>query len=161
MRKRNVVVSIVGILLAVDLLLVLVWLSSANEPSSSQATWIAPTNGQARLEGKALYDMYCASCHGVNLEGQPDWRTRLANGKLPAPPHDVTGHTWHHPDQQLIEMTQLGFVGGLNAPPGYQSDMPAFKDILSEDQIKLILGYIKGSWPESALAAQKEITLQR
>jgi len=89
--------------------------------------------------------MYCASCHGVDLEGQPDWRTRLANGRLPAPPHDVTGHTWHHPDQQLIEMTQIGFVGGVNAPPGYQSDMPAFKDILSEDQIKLILGYIKNS----------------
>ena len=27
---------------------------------------------------------------------------RLPNGRLPAPPHDVSGHTWHHPDQVLI-----------------------------------------------------------
>ncbi|WP_201722137.1 c-type cytochrome, partial [Sulfitobacter sp. HI0023] len=23
--------------------------------------------------GKAIYDDYCAACHGANLEGQPDW----------------------------------------------------------------------------------------
>ena len=58
MRKRNVVVSqvvAVGLLVAIGLLAVL-WLWSANEPSLSQAAWIAPADGQARLEGKALYD---------------------------------------------------------------------------------------------------------
>ena len=41
------------------------------------------------------YQEYCASCHGVNLEGQANWRSRNQDGTLPAPPHDETGHTWH------------------------------------------------------------------
>ncbi|UOD51612.1 c-type cytochrome [Orrella daihaiensis] len=123
--------------------------------------WISPDDGQARLEGKRLYDAYCASCHGVHLQGEPKWRDRMANGRLPAPPHDVSGHTWHHSDAQLIEMIKIGFMGGVNAPRGYQSDMPAFGSILSDEQIRLILAYIKSSWPEQALAAQKEISLNR
>ena len=134
------------------------WFWSSSEQTPSNTGWIAPAQGQAKIQGQRLYDMYCASCHGVDLQGQDNWRTRMANGRLPAPPHDVTGHTWHHPDWQLIEMTQIGFVGGVNAPPGYESDMPAFEDVLSNDQIRLILGYIKTSWPDDALAAQREIS---
>ena len=44
-------------------------------------------------QGETLYVQSCASCHGANLEGQPDWRTPDATGRLPAPPHDETGHT--------------------------------------------------------------------
>lgn len=43
--------------------------------------------------GRRLYATECASCHGANLEGQENWMTRGANGKLPAPPHDRSGHT--------------------------------------------------------------------
>jgi len=49
-------------------------------------------------KGNAIYDAQCAACHGRNLEGQPEWQTRLASGRMPAPPHDDSGHTWHHPD---------------------------------------------------------------
>ena len=38
-------------------------------------------------EGKRLYGVHCASCHGVKLEGQPNWKQRNEDGKLPAPPH--------------------------------------------------------------------------
>lgn len=130
-------------------------------PETVGTAWIEPTEGQARLEGQQLYNTYCASCHGLNLQGQPNWRQRLGNGRLPAPPHDATGHTWHHPDAQLIEMIKVGFVGGVNAPTGYESDMPAFGSVLSEQQIIAILGYIKSSWPDTALSAQKEISLNR
>jgi len=58
--------------------------------------------------GEKIYQAQCASCHGPNLEGQPDWRTRDANGFLPAPPHDATGHTWHHADDLLFEITKYG-----------------------------------------------------
>jgi hypothetical protein len=27
---------------------------------------------------------------------------RKPDGKLPAPPHDASGHTWHHADAQLF-----------------------------------------------------------
>ena len=42
--------------------------------------------------GKVIYAEHCASCHGVFLEGQANWRQRDAGGYLPAPPHDETGH---------------------------------------------------------------------
>ena len=43
----------------------LVW--QANEKSS------AATSAQL-ARGAAVYAEACASCHGANLEGQPDWR---------------------------------------------------------------------------------------
>jgi hypothetical protein len=60
--------------------------------------------------GQKVYARHCAACHGANLEGQPNWRERLSNGKLPAPPHDDSGHTWHHPGEVLIGITRSGLV---------------------------------------------------
>lgn len=97
-------------------------------------------------EGRAVYLEACASCHGAKLEGQTNWRQRLPNGRLPAPPHDASGHTWHHPDQQLFEITKYGVE--KFAPPGYESDMPGFADQLSDGQILASLAFIKSTWPE-------------
>ena len=58
--------------------------------------------------GRVVYAENCASCHGVALEGQDDWQQRDADGYLPAPPHDETGHTWHHPDPYLFLITKYG-----------------------------------------------------
>ena len=80
--------------------------------------------------GKVLYAQHCAACHGAKLEGQPNWRSKLPNGRMPAPPHDDSGHTWHHPDEVLIGITKHGLVPPY-APPGYESDMPAFAGTLS------------------------------
>jgi mono/diheme cytochrome c family protein len=95
--------------------------------------------------GKALYAQHCAACHGAKLEGQPNWRSKLPNGRMPAPPHDDSGHTWHHPDDVLIGITRRGLVPPY-APPGYQSDMPAFAGTLSEDEIRAVLAYIAAHW---------------
>ncbi len=35
--------------------------------------------------GEHVYAQNCASCHGADLEGQPNWRTADENGILPAP----------------------------------------------------------------------------
>ena len=103
-------------------------------------------------EGRALYSANCASCHGANLEGQPDWMTRLPNGKLPAPPHDETGHTWHHSDNQLFTIVKFGLAA---IAPGYESDMPAYEGKLSDAQISAVLDYIKSTWPERARGYQE------
>lgn len=111
----------------------------------------------ARLaSGQALYAEQCAACHGAKLEGQPNWRERLPNGRLPAPPHDVSGHTWHHPDSDLFAMTKHGLEPF--APPGYQSDMPAFADKLTDQQIHDVLAYIKSTWPPEIQAKQAAIS---
>lgn len=110
--------------------------------------------------GKTVYTAHCAACHGANLEGQANWRERFANGRLPAPPHDKTGHTWHHPDGLLIDMVKNGLVPGRTAPPGYESDMPAYAGILSDEEIVAVIAYIKSTWPPKVLQAQKEVTLR-
>ena len=94
--------------------------------------------------GEPLYRQHCASCHGAQLEGQPEWTSRDARGRLPAPPHDDSGHTWHHDDEVLFEVTKYGIA--RHAPPGYESDMPAFGKTLSDDEIVATLAYIKSRW---------------
>jgi len=106
--------------------------------------------------GKIVYQGSCASCHGKALEGQPAWRTRKADGKLPAPPQDKTGHSWHHPDEQLFLITRNGVKPPL-APEGYLSDMPAFDDKLSDRQIWDVIAFIKASWPADIRARQKRV----
>jgi mono/diheme cytochrome c family protein len=110
-------------------------------------------------QGQAVYAEACASCHGANLEGQADWRIRHADGKLPAPPHDETGHTWHHPDAQLFAITKFGpaAVAGLD---DYETDMPAFAGELSDDDIRAALAYIKSTWPAEIRARQDDINRQ-
>jgi mono/diheme cytochrome c family protein len=106
--------------------------------------------------GRSLYATHCARCHGKNLEGQPDWQTRLPNGRLPAPPHDASGHTWHHPDHVLIGITKQGLKP--YAGDGYESDMPAFASMLSDENIGAIIAFIKSTWPEREREYQKRIT---
>ncbi|UWQ20102.1 cytochrome c [Jannaschia sp. W003] len=105
--------------------------------------------------GAAVYAESCAACHGVELEGQPDWRRRMENGRMPAPPHDGTGHTWHHADRDLFRITKLG-VGGV--VPGYESDMPAFEGLLSDDEITAVLAYIKTSWSDRERTFQADVS---
>jgi len=95
--------------------------------------------------GQRVYAQHCATCHGAKLEGQADWRQRLPNGRMPAPPHDESGHTWHHADALLFAITQQGLVPP-HAPAGYESDMPAFGQTLSDEEIWAVLAYIKSHW---------------
>lgn len=115
-----------------------------------------PDSAAVVLQGKAVYTEHCASCHGENLEGEANWRQRKPSGRLPAPPHDKTGHTWHHSDKALFELTKYGLQ--QVAGPDYQSDMPAFEDILSDDEIIAALSFIKSTWNVRERQAQDEIT---
>lgn len=105
--------------------------------------------------GKEAYAANCASCHGVNLEGQPDWKRRLDTGRMPAPPHDESGHTWHHSDRALFTITKLG-VGAV--VPGYESNMPVFDGVLSDAEIAAALAWIKSTWPERQRGFQAEVS---
>jgi mono/diheme cytochrome c family protein len=100
--------------------------------------------------GTALYAENCASCHGANLEGQPNWRSVDENGVLPAPPHDETGHTWHHDNGLLFQYSKLGGQEALaqRGVTGFKSGMPGFADTLSDDEIRDILAFIRSTWPE-------------
>lgn len=99
--------------------------------------------------GKEVYGQACASCHGKNLEGQPNWRQRDSQGFLPAPPHDDSGHTWHHSDAILFDLTKNGLQ--QYAGPDYKSAMPAFDGRLSDADIVAALSYIKSTWSNETL----------
>jgi mono/diheme cytochrome c family protein len=119
----------------------------------------ADAHDTARIAlGAKVYAQQCAACHGAKLEGQPDWRKRLANGRLPAPPHDESGHTWHHPDRLLFGITKNGLVEPY-APKDYESDMPAFGGKLSDEEIWAVLAYIKSHWTSrDVLDARAQMT---
>lgn len=107
-------------------------------------------------QGQQIYVARCASCHGETLEGQPDWRSPLPSGRLPAPPHDASGHTWHHADDLLFRIVKEGtaaVVGG-----GYESDMPGFSGEMSDTEIRAVLAYIKSTWPERERSYQESVS---
>lgn len=126
------------------------------EPAAEVVTFMGkPMRAEDIVLGQEIYAANCVSCHGANLEGQPDWKRRLENGRMPAPPHDESGHTWHHADSQLFTITKLG-VSAVVA--GYESDMPAFESILTDDEIRSVLGYIKSTWPKRERDFQAAVT---
>jgi mono/diheme cytochrome c family protein len=97
--------------------------------------------------GETVCGSNCASCHGVNLEGQPNWRAPGPDERLPAPPHDATGHTWHHDGDTLFRLTKYG-TAALIGDPSYENNMPIYDGILTDDEIIAVLSYIKSNWPQ-------------
>ncbi len=106
--------------------------------------------------GEAVYAAHCAACHGPDGAGQANWRVRKPNGKLPAPPLNGTGHTWHHPDPQLRAMITDGVAAMVPGP--YATDMRGFGDRLSDADIDAVLAHIKTWWSPEHRARQAEIT---
>ena len=123
-----------------------------NVIASASDSMADPTNKELTNLGVKVYTKQCASCHGENLEGEPNWSTRKSDGKLPAPPHDPSGHTWHHSDDLLFKLTKFGIAA--IAGPDYPTDMPAYIDVLSDKEIWAVLAYIKSTWPERIIEAQ-------
>lgn len=144
MRKvRLILVGLAGLALAVAAAAYIL-------AGSGRAARLDPRDAEKVALGARVYAEHCAACHGADLEGQPDWRQRRPDGRLPAPPHDETGHTWHHPPEQLFALTKHGpeaLAGG-----GYRSDMPAYEGILSDQEIWAVLSYIKSRWPREIQA---------
>lgn len=117
---------------------------------------LKPDDARVIARGEAVYVAHCASCHGRNLEGQPEWKAQDKDGFLPAPPHDESGHTWHHPDTLLIRITKLGVAEAANLKD-YKTRMPAFGGILTDADIIAALSYIKSRWPDDMRRRHDEL----
>jgi S-disulfanyl-L-cysteine oxidoreductase SoxD len=141
-------------LLASALLAILA--SACGEPPKPATRAIDAKDSRQVELGAKVYAAHCAICHGAKLEGQPDWRTRLPNGRLKAPPHDDSGHTWHHPDAVLFAIVRNGMVPPY-APGDYASDMPAFGGKLSDDEIRAVLAYIASHWSQEVRGLRAEM----
>lgn len=77
------------------------------------------------VPGKKLYDQFCVACHGVEGKG---------NQMLGAP--DLTDNAW------LYGSSEDSIVYGILN--GRDNQMPAQKDLLSPEQIRLLAGWVWG-----------------
>ncbi len=101
--------------------------------------------------GEKLYSQYCAACHGADLSGDPNWKTRNDDGTFPPPPHDTSGHTWHHPDELLLKIVR----NGIESSP---SEMPMFQGVLTDAETLSILEFFKSEWGDDERAFQWQVT---
>jgi S-disulfanyl-L-cysteine oxidoreductase SoxD len=143
--RTLVIIGFIGVIIFVLLL------SLLSQPR--QVATADPADTRLVAQGQIIYAARCASCHGANLEGASDWQTPLLDGSMPAPPHDQTGHTWHHNDESLFATVKYG--GQVNTTDR-KNTMPGFSGTLSDAEIWAALAYIKSTWPQEIQDLQKQ-----
>ncbi|KAE9628939.1 c-type cytochrome [Parasedimentitalea maritima] len=130
-----------------------------SQGTAGNAAGVFPYQDDAAVaRGEVIYQDNCASCHGDQLQGEANWRERDEEGYLPAPPHNASGHTWHHADQQLLTITRKGTAALVGN--GYRSRMEGYEDVLSEADLLAVFAYIKSTWPAEVIARHNEINKQ-
>ena len=153
-RRAGWIGAVLALLVLALLAAALWWPRVAASPHT-----LRPDDAAVLAVGARVYTQHCASCHGAQGEGQPNWRERGPDGLLPAPPHDASGHTWHHPDEQLFAITKHGLAKVIGQPD-YRSAMPAYDGVLSDQEIVAVLSWIKAQWPLEARRHQDQVNAQ-
>ena len=77
-------------------------------------------------DGAAVYKAKCASCHGADGKGQSPMGKKMGLRDLGSP--EVQKQT----DKELYDWTAVG-----------KNKMPAYKDKLSDDEIKALVTYMR------------------
>lgn len=115
-------------------------------PTASVVIKRVPIAAEQLQHGQELFLSHCASCHGQNAQGAANWQQRDPTGAFPAPPLNGTGHAWHHPQSALEDTIKNGTarLGGK---------MPAWKEKLSDQEIRTILLWLQSQWPDELYAA--------
>ncbi len=127
------------------------------EPIDSNGVILpAPSSSDVYELGKTMYETTCASCHGINGEGQfPDDPMKPdETGRYGAPPHNNDGHTWHHNDDLILQIIN---EGGMGSPSSFYP-MPAFAESFSDEEKIAVVSYIKTMWNEQNLSSQYRMT---
>ncbi len=99
--------------------------------------------------GEQVFQQHCASCHGKQAEGTPDWRQTGPDGKYPPPPLNGTAHAWHHSLKVLLRQIRMG-----GQPLG--GTMPGFAGKLSDEEMLAAIAWFQSKWPERIYAIWEE-----
>lgn len=149
-HRRGAVVVVMGVVALAAIAVLGGSLAPSREPSARPLS-------ATELNGQAIYRANCASCHGARGEGQPNWRRTNDDSSLLPPPHDSSGHTWHHSDLLLFQIVRNG--GEVYEYPGFKSNMPAWGDTLSDDEIVAVIEYLKTLWAEREREIQAQASV--
>jgi mono/diheme cytochrome c family protein len=149
----------IAVLIAVAIIVVaaLGWglMTQRNRSDPTTATDPVPTLDQDEVAlGREVYLNSCASCHGPNAEGAPNWTEPDASGNLPPPPHGDSGHTWRHSDAELARIIRNGQRDVFNESP--ELTMPAFAGRLTDEEIAAVIAYFKSLWSPEHRRFQEE-----
>ncbi len=98
-------------------------------------------------QGKPIYQANCAQCHGGFGQGDANWRKPTEDGRYLPPPLNGTGHAWHHPMDQLRGVIKHG------RGPDVPSDMPAWGQKLSDEEIDSVIAWFQSRWPDEIYQA--------
>ncbi|WP_457668823.1 c-type cytochrome [Thiolapillus sp.] len=152
------------LIIAVPMLLALGACSDQKEkipPATSAKPAKAPVyvadrwfSAEQAVRGGVLFQKNCAECHKADASGDPNWKQTNAEGKLPPPPLNGTGHAWHHPMPMLQQIVRNGGI-----PMG--GSMPAFKEKLTTEQINDILAWVQSHWPDKIYITWMQINQRK
>jgi hypothetical protein len=79
----------------------------------------------------------------MGLISKANWtgRSETRMACCPPPPHDGSGHTWHHDRDLLFAITKYGVAEAANLE-NYPSAMPALGNVLDDGEIEAVIDWI-------------------
>ena len=97
--------------------------------------WPLAAQAQDAAAGKEIYEQYCALCHGPEGKGDGSLSANLD----PKPRNHTDGAYMN----TLTDAHLLKVVGEGGAAAGLSPIMPAWKDILSAQQIQDVVAFVR------------------
>jgi mono/diheme cytochrome c family protein len=121
--------------------------SLPGDPQRDGAPWAyqaVAANARPDAPGAHTYATRCASCHGLDGKGQPDWMPPLAGATSALATETASA----------INITLNGAqrVVAAGVPDAYR--MPAFREQLSDQDIAEVLTYVRSTWGNHGSAVE-------
>ena len=121
--------------------------SLPGDPQRDGAPWAyqaVAANARTDAPGAHTYATRCASCHGADGKGQPDWMPPLAGATSALATETASA----------INITLNGAqrVVAAGVPDAYR--MPALREQLSDQDIAEVLTYVRSSWGNHGSAVE-------
>jgi hypothetical protein len=114
--------------------------------------------GRHSSEGERLYGSACAACHGPDGRGAPP---SAVGFHIPLPDFTDCGFASREPDDDWLAVSHDG--GPARA---FDRMMPAFGQAMTEDELRLVLGHVRGfcasrAWPRGELNLPRALVTEK